>query len=141
VLTVLLLVLAVVWRPWPIDVAFAVAAVVGGLIVVAGIALAAPGFLPFASVQQLYGVKRGGLITGGPYRYSRNPQYAGLGIALVGVAVIARSAIALLVVAMYWVAIRTWIVVEEEHLDAAFGAQYAAYRQRAPRFLGRRRGG
>ena len=139
-LIVILLVLAVVWRPLELDLSFAVAAILGGLLVVAGVALAAPGFVPFESVQQLYGVERGRLITSGIYRYSRNSQYAGLGIALLGAAVVARSGLALLVVAAYWLAVRAWLVIEEEHLHAAFGAEYDAYRDRAPRFLGPRGG-
>lgn len=136
VLTVVLFVLAVVWRPLELDVTLVLATAVGGMLVVAGVALAAPGFAPFASVQQLYGIDRGGLITSGIYRYSRNPQYAGLGVALLGAAGIARSGLALLVVAAYWLAVRAWLVIEEEHLHAAFGAEYDAYRNRAPRFLG-----
>lgn len=78
-----------------VAVPLALAAVIGGFLVIAGIALAAPGLLSFASVQQLHGVERGGLITEGIYRYSRNPQYTGLGIALLGAVVVARSGLAL----------------------------------------------
>lgn len=137
VLTGVLFVFAVVWRPFELDVSFAIAAAVGGALVVAGLALAAPGFVPFVSVKHLYGVERGVLITEGIYRYSRNPQYVGMGVALLGTSILARSGLALLVVATYWVAIRAWLVIEEEHLHAAFGAEYDAYRDRAPRFLGR----
>ena len=140
-LVVVLLVLAVAWRPLGLDVPVAASVVAGGLVVLGGVALAAPGFLPFASIRQLYGIERGGLITGGIYRYSRNPQYAGLGLALLGGAFAARSGLALLVAALYWLAIRAWLVIEEEHLEAAFGAKYDAYRGRAPRFLGFVRGG
>lgn len=136
VLTVVVLVLAIAWRPLELDVSLTVAAVAGGALILVGIALAAPGFMPFRSVQQLYGIERGGLITEGIYRYSRNPQYAGLGTALLGTALLARSGLALLVVAAYWLAVRAWLVIEEEHLHAAFGAEYDAYRNHAPRFLG-----
>ena len=139
VLTGVLFVLAVVWRPFELDVSFAIAVAAGGALVVAGLALAAPGLVPFVSVKQLYGVERGVLITEGIYRYSRNPQYTGIGVALLGAAILARSGLALLVVATYWVAIRAWLVIEEEHLNAAFGTEYDAYRDRTPRFLGRPR--
>ncbi len=136
-LTGVLFVLAVVWRPLDVDLPFAATLSVGGALAVAGLALAAPGFIPFASVQQLYGVDRGRLITDGVYRYSRNPQYAGLGTSLLGAAVIAQSGLALLVVIAYWLAIRTWLVIEEEHLHAAFGTEYDTYRRRVSRFFGR----
>ena len=137
VLTAVLFVLAVAWHPLEPGMSLAVAAGVGGALIGAGIAVGAPGFLPFASVQQLYGVERGGLITQGIYRYSRNPQYVGLGLALLGAAVAARSGSALVLAAAYWLAVRAWLVIEEEHLRAAFGADYDAYRDRVPRFLGR----
>jgi protein-S-isoprenylcysteine O-methyltransferase Ste14 len=136
VLTLALLAIAVVWRPWPLDVPPAVAAIVGGVLVLGGTALALSAFVPFASVRQLYGVERAELITAGIYRYSRNPQYTGLGVVLLGAAVVARSGLALLVVAAYAVAVRVWLIVEEEHLSAAFGAEYDEDRRRTARFLG-----
>lgn len=132
-----LLVVALVEHPWPIGIPPAAALVIGGALVAAGIVLAATGFVPFGSIGQLYGVERGGLITDGIYRYSRNPQYTGIGIALLGSAILGRSGLALAVLAAYCVGIRVWLVVEEAHLQRAFGAQYTAYRKRAPRFLGR----
>lgn len=136
VLTAALLVLAVVWRPWPLPLSLVVALVVGLVLVGGGVALASPGFRRFAGVEQLWGVERGGLITEGIYRYSRNPQYTGIGIALVGGALVARSGLAVVVVAAYWLAIRVWLLVEEQHLQRAFGDEYVQYRDRAPRFLG-----
>ncbi len=136
-LTAVLGVVAALWRPLELDLPFAATLAVGGTLAAAGLALALPGYMPFASVRHLYGVDRGGLITGGVYRYSRNPQYAGLGISLLGASVVAQSGLALLVVVAYWLAIRAWLVIEEEHLHAAFGAKYDAYKRRAPRFLGR----
>ncbi len=135
-----LLVLAVVWRPLPLGVPPAVALAIGGVLVLGGVGLAVPALVPFASIRQLYGVDRGDLITGGVYRYSRNPQYTGIGLALVGGALIARSGLALLVAATYWPAVRTWLLIEERHLQAVFGAEYLEYRERAPRFLGLPRG-
>jgi protein-S-isoprenylcysteine O-methyltransferase Ste14 len=135
-----LLAMAIAWRPWPLAIPLDVTLVVGGLLALGGLALAAPGFMPFASVRQLYGVERGGLITDGIYRYSRNPQYTGLGSALLGVSVVGRSGLALLVVAAYWVAVRAWLVIEEEHLESAFNDEYVQYREATPRFLGWRNG-
>ena len=136
VLTGALLVLAVVWRPSPLAVPWGLALVLGGALVIAGTALARPGFRRFAGVEQLWGVERGGLITDGIYRFSRNPQYTGIGVALVGAGFAARSGLALIVVCGYWLAIRIWLVAEEEHLERAFGPEYREYRARAPRFLG-----
>ena len=127
---------AVLWHPWALDVPVALAAVVGSLLIVAGTLLALPGVAPFRSVRHLYGVERGELITTGIYRYSRNPQYVGIGLVLVGAAVAARSPLAMLVVAAYSLGVRAWLVIEERHLSAAFGAAYDRYRRQAPRFFG-----
>ena len=140
VLTAALLVVSVAWRPWPLPLSLAVSVIFGAAAVLTGVALARPGFARFAGVKELWGVQRGGLITEGIYRYSRHPQYTGIGIALIGVAVIVRSGLGLAVVAAYWIAIRIWVVLEERHLQRAFGEQYVAYRDRTPRFLGLPRG-
>lgn len=129
-------VLALVWRPLPLPVPLAIALPLGAVAVAAGVALAAPGYLPFGSLRHLYGLDRGGLITDGVFRFSRNPQYTGIGLALTGGALAARSGLGLLVAAAYWAGIRAWLVVEEEHLEASFGAEYARYRRDVPRFLG-----
>ncbi|HEV2061963.1 MAG TPA: methyltransferase, partial [Solirubrobacteraceae bacterium] len=96
-----------------------------------------PGYLPFASLRHLYGLDRGGLITDGVFRFSRNPQYTGIGLALTGAALAARSGLALAVAGAYWAGIRAWLVVEEAHLEEAFGARYTRYREHVARFLGR----
>jgi protein-S-isoprenylcysteine O-methyltransferase Ste14 len=136
-----LLLTALAWRPWAVDVRFGPAAVVGGAAVLGGLALALPGYLPFRSVRHLYGLRRGGLITEGVFRFSRNPQYTGVGLVAAGAAVIGRSGLGLLVVGAYWVGIRTWVQLEEAHLERSFGAAYADYRASTPRFLGRTAGG
>ena len=138
VLTCALFGLASAWRPLALDLAPA-AAIAAAFLVIAGAALTAPGLLPFASLRQLYGLERGRLITDGIYRYTRNPQYAGVGLMLLGAAALLGSGLALGLVVAYWIAIRIWLVVEEEHLRGAFGAAYERYLQRTPRFLGRSR--
>jgi protein-S-isoprenylcysteine O-methyltransferase Ste14 len=77
-----------------------------------------------------------GLATSGLYSYSRNPQFVGYGLSIMG-AVIAwgRSLgwlglIAYLVM-VYWVA-----RVEEEHLTRVYGQSYRDYCSRVPRFIG-----
>ena len=136
VLVVALLVIALAWCPLALDIPLPPALALGSLVVVGGLALAIPGYLPFRSVKQLYGIERGGLVTAGVFRFSRNPQYVGLGLMLTGAAIIARCVTGLAVALAYGVGIRIWLSLEEEHLERAFGAPYSAYRRTAPRFLG-----
>jgi protein-S-isoprenylcysteine O-methyltransferase Ste14 len=76
-----------------------------------------------------------GLVTSGLYRYSRNPQYVASMLALLGLAVAADSMdVALLCV----LAIGVYVLLplaEEPWLERAYGASYARYKQRTPRFL------
>lgn len=80
----------------------------------------------------------GELRTGGPYRYSRNPQLVGFAVAAVGVVVFANSL--WLVVgaapAALWLALLPR--AEEPWLREQFGRAYEQYRRRVPRFVGRR---
>lgn len=102
----------------------------------AGGALNLAGTRRFAGPAQLTGTAAGNLVTGGAYRYSRNPQYTGCVIALTGMAITRRSSAALALTAglaaTYW----TWIPVEEQHLARHFGEPYRRYRDATHRWLG-----
>lgn len=137
VLVAALMTLALVFRPWPFDISSLLAIPSGSVLAVAGVAVTFAGARPFGSSARLYGVERGGLIQGGIYSFSRNPQYAGLVITFIGVAIAGRSALALLLAAAVGAAFWLWVVlVEEPHLARAFGARYERYRREVPRFLG-----
>ena len=86
------------------------------------------------SIKNTYG-SDDGLVTSGLYRYSRNPQYVASMLALLGLAVAAESTdVALLCV----LAIGVYVLLplaEEPWLERAYGASYARYKQRTPRFL------
>ena len=75
------------------------------------------------------------LNTHGPYAHARNPLYLGnLGITL-GLCVIAHEPIVLaLAAALFFLQYRAIIAVEEAFLGARFGAAYAAYVAKVPRF-------
>ncbi|MDA8092900.1 MAG: isoprenylcysteine carboxylmethyltransferase family protein [Betaproteobacteria bacterium] len=77
------------------------------------------------------------LVTHGPFRFSRNPMYLGLLIALSGWAAWLGSLSPLLVLP-FFVALVTsqQIVPEEQALQARFGEPYTRYRQRVRRWVG-----
>lgn len=76
------------------------------------------------------------LVTSGPYRISRNPMYAGLGLAYTGTALWAGSWWPLLVLPAVLFAIQALVIVpEEQYLAARFGAEFAAYRSRVRRWF------
>ncbi|WP_179379744.1 methyltransferase family protein [Jannaschia marina] len=76
------------------------------------------------------------LITGGPYRLTRNPIYLALVLIAAGFALRQGSALALLPVpALFLVLDRRFAAVEEAGLRAAFGAAGEAYIARSRRWL------
>jgi protein-S-isoprenylcysteine O-methyltransferase Ste14 len=76
------------------------------------------------------------IVTTGPYRFTRNPMYAGLTLAYVGGALLIGTAWTLLLLpVVIAVLYRRVIRREEAYLDAAFPDVYAAYRGRVRRWL------
>lgn len=94
------------------------------------------GARPFGAGAQLSGIEPGSLHATGIYRYSRNPQYLGLGLAATGAALAGRSGFAALGAAGVWLAFRRWIPAEEQHLIRMFGDRYAQYKADVHRWLG-----
>ena len=76
------------------------------------------------------------LVTGGAFRFSRNPMYAGLVAALVGVALILRSLAALAVPPIFMLIVGARFIRHEERaLRNAFGDEYADYARRVRRWI------
>lgn len=76
------------------------------------------------------------LVTGGAYRFSRNPMYAGLAIAYVGGALLAGTWWPLATLPIALVAVRRIVIdPEERYLAARFGQAYADYRGRVRRWF------
>jgi protein-S-isoprenylcysteine O-methyltransferase Ste14 len=109
--------------------------IAGGL-ALAGLGLALWGVRTLGMHRSL-GLRKA-LVEAGPYPFTRNPQYVGDIVLLLGWAIACNS-------------LRTWIVAalaaawfaltpftEEPWLREQYGAAYDAYRRRVPRFLGRR---
>jgi protein-S-isoprenylcysteine O-methyltransferase Ste14 len=76
------------------------------------------------------------LVTHGWFRWSRNPMYVGMIVALAGAALLLSSPLALLAAPAYgaWVQ-RRFIVREERLLEERFGAAYRAYCLRTRRWV------
>jgi len=76
-----------------------------------------------------------GLVTGGLYRFSRNPQYTASIVGLIGLSIGANS---VLVIAMSAVMIGAYVLmalVEEDWLIRLYGAPYRDYCRETARFL------
>jgi len=76
------------------------------------------------------------IITGGPYRFSRNPMYLAMLLVCVGVSIMLWNVWVLILTPvcaglLYATAIRH----EESYLENKFGADYLAYKERVRRWL------
>jgi protein-S-isoprenylcysteine O-methyltransferase Ste14 len=78
-------------------------AVISGIVLLGvGGSLFVARIISFRSYRRISGVDTSILVTTGAYRWSRNPQNVGWALFLVGIALIGRSALALLMAAVFW---------------------------------------
>ncbi len=80
------------------------------------------------------------LVTDGPYRYSRNPQYVAYIAVVVGYAAVCNSGLSLAAAGLAALSFFLGPFAEESWLRERMGARFEAYASQVPRFLGRRRG-
>ena len=76
------------------------------------------------------------LVTGGPFRLSRNPMYVGMVVMLMGVAVLLGSVTPWALVLAFAVVIdRRFIVFEEKAMEETFGDAYRQYKKRVRHWI------
>ena len=108
--------------------------VLGGLLFVGGSAFAMWGVFTL-SWHASAGLEAR-LVTTGPYRFTRNPQYVGDFAVLLGIAVFSNSLLAMILsvvgIICFWMA----PFAEEPWLRQQYGAEYEQYCRMVPRFFG-----
>ncbi len=122
------------WLPLPLT--RRAARLGGGTLTAVGTGLCLLGMRRFAGPGQVSGTRAEPLVTGGVYRYSRNPQYLGYIAALTGAALAKRSGSSLTLAAAAGAIYAIWVPVEEEHLTRTLGGSYLRYRRGTARWLG-----
>ena len=76
------------------------------------------------------------LVTGGLYRFTRNPMYLGFALLLLAWGIFLANVAALIGVAAFiFYMNRFQIAPEERALEARFGAEYSRYRSRVRRWI------
>jgi protein-S-isoprenylcysteine O-methyltransferase Ste14 len=104
------------------------------LFVLVGLAIGLWAMKTFRTMKKLYG-KIDSLVTQGPYRYTRNPQYLSLMLITIGAAIFFNSLHLLLFAATIAASAYFAALMEEEELEKLFGQQYAKYRKETPRLI------
>ena len=79
------------------------------------------------------------LVTGGIYRYSRNPAFLGFYLQYIGVMLMYCNLLTAGFTVFAITMLHLQILQEERYLTAAFGEEYLDYRRRVFRYLGRRK--
>lgn len=76
------------------------------------------------------------LVTGGIYRYTRNPIYLGLALMLMGGCILLGGRCMVIPVFLFVGVADRWIIrAEEKLLSRAFGSTFADYRSKTPRWI------
>ena len=109
---------------------------IGALPALPGLGLCLAGMGTFRSLKKIFGQEANRLVISGVYQWTRNPQYTGYGLVLLGVVLAYWSATAWLALPAYALLVWATVRIEEEHLEALFSEQYRAYCRQVPRFIG-----
>jgi len=109
---------------------------IGGVLSLLGIVLCAVAMRDFKLMTRATGRRSDLLIVKGVYQYSRNPQYIGYGLLILGFVVGHWSSTAWLAFVSYLLLVRVTIWIEEQHLENLFGEAYRQYCRQVPRFIG-----
>ncbi|MBQ6178343.1 MAG: isoprenylcysteine carboxylmethyltransferase family protein [Bacteroidales bacterium] len=75
------------------------------------------------------------LMMEGPYRFTRNPMLVGVYVYDIGVLLWLYSWWPLVVFSMEVILLTRQVMSEEKRLEADFGDEYLAYKERVPRYL------
>lgn len=125
----------------PLDLLLGRSAFVAALAAIgAGLLIAVTGVLAFRRHQTTINPhtidKTSALVTGGIYRFTRNPMYLGMLLVLIGAVFLSRDILALLVVPGFIVTLnRLQILPEERALRSKFGGAFDAYCARTRRWI------
>ena len=125
------------WLPIDLLPAFP-AWILGGILLLAGLALAVSAMVNFRRSGTTVRPDRAStsLVIAGPYRFTRNPMYVGLAIAYLGLAIADRSPWSVIFLPVVLLIIRRAVIAHEEaFLERRFGAAYTDYKMRVRRWL------
>lgn len=81
------------------------------------------------------------LVTGGPFKYTRNPLYLGGNIFMfLGASLIFGTIVGVILTVLHLPLLNLMVQKEEKDLEKKFGKQFISYKQKVPRWIPRIRG-
>lgn len=116
----------------------------GGLLQLVALVMMAGGVLAMMAGQRAMGLswrigvdreRPTDLVTGGLFRYSRNPIFAGVGAYFIALFLLSPTAPTLAIMAAGLVGMAVQVRLEEEHLGSLHGTVYEDYRRRVRRWV------
>jgi protein-S-isoprenylcysteine O-methyltransferase Ste14 len=76
------------------------------------------------------------IVTGGPYRYTRNPLYLSMTLIYGGISALANALLPVLLLPIVLRLMRRGVIEREErYLERKFGDEYIEYKVRTPRWI------
>ena len=102
----------------------------------ATIALSARGQMVKAGTNVRPDLPSTAIVTGGPYRFTRNPMYLSLCLLNLGIGLMLRDLVPVLLTLVLAAVFQMGMIAREErYLEAKFGEVYSCYRHRVRRWL------
>lgn len=126
------------WLRRPPALAPAAAMPVGAVLVLAGLAVSVSFERAFSRARTTLDARGPAttLVTGGPFRFSRNPGYLGMALICTGIALAAGATWALVTLIPTLVLIDRGVIAREEpYLERTFGREYTRFKARVRRWL------
>lgn len=112
--------------------------ITGMIVAGVGLTLCLVSVFAFRSAAKVLCLDAGNLTVSGPYRRSRNPQYVGWFLFLLGFSLTDWSLWCLAALLVVAISLHLLILIEEEHLRRIFGDPCREFCRRIPRYLGPR---
>ncbi len=114
--------------------------ILGGLLILAGIAVAVVAVRGFFQAETTIRPdevdKASTLVTSGLYRFTRNPMYLGLALLIAGIGLGLGTMFVPIVLAVFvWVITTKQIIPEERALENIFGQDYVSYKNDVRRWI------
>ncbi|HDZ88023.1 MAG TPA: isoprenylcysteine carboxylmethyltransferase family protein, partial [Nitrospirae bacterium] len=110
-------------------------ALTGGLIIfTVGVVILPMGMIEFRSLRRSTGQDISKLITTGIYRWSRNPQFIGWFLMLLGISIAGRSGFALALTIVFIAVLHLYTIrLAEPYLENLYGEEYCRYKSNTPK--------